>query len=171
MLATEPIGSIPRPQQLLDAVQAQTEGRITETELDAVYDDAVRETITAFEETGSPVVTDGEQRKPSFATYPIAGLKALAPDGLLNDFVALNNRVLARFSPGERGRLGVHTCPGGDQDSTHSADVDYADLLPSLFQLEVGSFYLQLASESEPGRACWSSSPVSFDRGRRCSSE
>ena len=261
MLATEPIGSIPRPQQLLDAVQARAEGGISETELDAAYDDAVRKTIASFEETGSPVVTDGEQRKPSFATYPIAGLVSLAPDGvvipfadghtrqlprltagpfryqtyagtylesarpyargpmkqavisasalsllypadgidgysreaflddlvsgaeadirsclaagahkvqidftegrlavkldpskgLLNDFVALNNRVLERFSPGERGRIGVHTCPGGDQDSTHSADVDYADLLPSLFQLEVGSFYLQLASEQEPG--------------------
>ena len=28
----------------------------------------------------------------------------------------------------ERRRLGVHTCPGGDCDSTHSADVDYAEL-------------------------------------------
>jgi methionine synthase II (cobalamin-independent) len=262
VLATEPIGSIPRPQRLLDAVQAHAAGRSSQAELDAAYDDAVRETIAAFEETGSPVVTDGEQRKPSFATYPIAELEALAPDGvvipfadghtrqlprltagpfryrtyagsylesarpyargpmkqaviapsalsllypadgidgyprevflddlvseaeadirsclaagahkvqidftegrlavkldpskgLLNDFVALNNRVLERFSAGERGRLGVHTCPGGDQDSTHSADVDYADLLPSLFQLEVGSFYLQLASEREPQR-------------------
>ena len=262
MLATEPIGSIPRPQELLDTVQAHAEGRVSASDLDAAYDDAVRETIAAFEATGSPVVTDGEQRKPSFATYPIAGLAALAPDGvvipfadghtrqlprltagpfryqtyagtylesarqhargpmkqavisasalsllypadgidgypreafiddlvsetqadirsclaagahkvqidftegrlavkldpskgLLDDFVALNNRVLEGFSPGERGRIGVHTCPGGDQDSTHSADVDYADLLPSLFQLEVGSFYLQLASESDPGR-------------------
>jgi methionine synthase II (cobalamin-independent) len=258
VLATEPIGSIPRPQRLLDAMQGQVSG----AELDAAYDDAVRETIAAFEETGSPVVTDGEQRKPSFATYPIAGLEALAPDGvvipfadghtrqlprltagpfryqtyagsylesarrhargpmkqavisasalsllypadgidgypreaflddlvseteadirsclaagahkvqidftegrlavkldpskgLLNDFVALNNRVLERFSAGERARIGVHTCPGGDQDSTHSADVDYADLLPGLFQLEVGNVYLQLASEREPER-------------------
>ena len=46
--------------------------------------------------------------------------------GVLRDFVALNNRVLERFSDDERARIGVHTCPGGDQDSTHSADVDYA---------------------------------------------
>src|SRR5262249_49705238 len=51
---------------------------------------------------------------------------------LLNDLVALNNRVLQRFSPEERMRIGVHTCPGGDQDSTHSADVDYGELLPTL---------------------------------------
>jgi 5-methyltetrahydropteroyltriglutamate--homocysteine methyltransferase len=55
--------------------------------------------------------------------------------------------VLERFSEEERLRMGVHSCPGGDQDATHSADVDYADLLPSLFQLHAGNFYIQLASE------------------------
>jgi 5-methyltetrahydropteroyltriglutamate--homocysteine methyltransferase len=70
---------------------------------------------------------------------------------LLQDFVDLNNRVLARFSPEERQRIGVHTCPGGDLDSTHSADVDYAELLPSLFALDAGVFYLQLASERDRG--------------------
>src|SRR4030095_13521779 len=59
-------------------------------------------------------------------------LKLDPSGGLLRDFVALNNRVLDRFSAGERARIGVHTCPGGDQDSTHSADVDYAGLLPDL---------------------------------------
>ena len=258
-LPTEPIGSIPRPKQLLEGMAAQAEGRISEAELDVLYDDAVRETIAALEETGSPVVTDGEQRKPSFATYPIAGLETLAPDGVvipfadghtrqlpvltagqfrygtyagsyleaarkhahvpmkqavisasalsllypeagidgypreaflddliaeaeadirscltagaqtvqidftegrlaikidpskgvLDSFVALNNRVLERFSDDERARLGVHTCPGGDQDSTHSADIDYAELLPALFRLEVSNFYVQLASEQD----------------------
>ena len=46
----------------------------------------------------------------------------------------------------------MHTCPGGDQDSTHSADVDYAGLLPKLFQLKAGNFYIQLASEADPER-------------------
>jgi 5-methyltetrahydropteroyltriglutamate--homocysteine methyltransferase len=32
--------------------------------------------------------------------------------------------------------------PGGDCGSTHSADVDYAGLLPSLFELQVGNFYI-----------------------------
>jgi 5-methyltetrahydropteroyltriglutamate--homocysteine methyltransferase len=71
---------------------------------------------------------------------------------LLKSFVGLNNMVLDRFSPEERKRIGIHTCPGGDQDSTHSADVDYAELLPSLFELRVGNFYIQLASEKDRAR-------------------
>jgi 5-methyltetrahydropteroyltriglutamate--homocysteine methyltransferase len=71
---------------------------------------------------------------------------------LLQSFIDLNNQVLAHFTPDERRRIGVHTCPGGDQDSTHSADVDYAELLPSLFDLNVGNFYLQLASETDRPR-------------------
>jgi 5-methyltetrahydropteroyltriglutamate--homocysteine methyltransferase len=74
-------------------------------------------------------------------------LKLDPSGGLLKDFIALNNQVLASFNDEERARLGVHTCPGGDQDSTHSADIDYAGLLPELFSLNVGSFYMQMASE------------------------
>ncbi len=77
----------------------------------------------------------------------------LDPSGaLLAQFVALNNRVLERFSAEERLRLGVHSCPGGDRDATHSADVDYAGLLPVLFRLNVTNFYLQLASEPDRER-------------------
>jgi 5-methyltetrahydropteroyltriglutamate--homocysteine methyltransferase len=258
-IPTEPIGSIPRPSSLIEGMQAAAEGRMGADELDALLTEAVRETVASFEATGSPVISDGEQRKPSFATYPIHGLEGLAPDGvvipfedghtrqlprltrgpfsyqtyaytyladaqrvatrplkqavisasalsllypqegidgysreeflsdlvreaetdirrsleqgaycvqvdftearlslkldpssgLLRDFVELNNQVLGRFSAEERGRLGVHTCPGGDQDSTHSADVDYSDLLPTLFELQAGSFYIQLASERD----------------------
>jgi len=72
--------------------------------------------------------------------------------GLLQQFIDLNNRVLAHFSAEERQRIGVHTCPGGDQDSTHSADVDYAELIPSLLKLNVGSFYMQMTSEKAPER-------------------
>ena len=43
----------------------------------------------------------------------------------------------------------MHTCPGGDRDSTHSADVDYAELLPSLFELKAGNFYVALAGEKD----------------------
>jgi 5-methyltetrahydropteroyltriglutamate--homocysteine methyltransferase len=43
----------------------------------------------------------------------------------------------------------VHTCPGSDLDSTHSADVDYAELLPGLFELKVGNFYIALAGERD----------------------
>jgi len=70
------------------------------------------------------------------------------PSGhLLNSFIDLNNLALSRFSPNERKRIGVHTCPGNDFDSTHSADVDYAELLPSLFELKASNFYIALASE------------------------
>jgi 5-methyltetrahydropteroyltriglutamate--homocysteine methyltransferase len=258
-IPTEPIGSIPRPRALVEGVEAFAAGRLTEEALEALYDDAVRETIRLFEETGSPVITDGEQSKPSFATYPIQGLDVLAPGGVtipfadghtrqlpklnaspfryatyadtylrkalayahvpvkqavisasalsllyppegvsgyareefledlireheidlrrclnggaynvqvdftegrlavkldptkgfLKSFVAVENMVLRRFSDEDRKRLGVHTCPGGDRDSTHSADVDYAELLPDLFQLEAGNFYVQLASETD----------------------
>lgn len=261
-LPTEPIGSIPRPQALLTGMSDYASGRITKDALETLYDDAVRDTIARFEALGSPVVTDGEQRKPSFATYPVHGLDNLAPDGaviafadghirqlprltagpfryaarsegylraalrhatvpvkqaviapsalsllyppdgidgydreaflddlvdeaeadirgalqagastvqldftegrlavkldpskgVLAAFVALNNRVLDRFTAEERTRIGVHTCPGGDHDSTHSLDVDYADLLPSLFELRAGVFYIQLASEPDPKR-------------------
>jgi 5-methyltetrahydropteroyltriglutamate--homocysteine methyltransferase len=261
-IPTEPIGSIPRPPWLIEAGGDLAAGRITVQAYGELADKAVRETIGQFEATGSPVITDGEQGKPSFATYPLAGLETLAPDGvvipfadghtrqlprlttgpfryarhaggylelarryahvpvkqaviaasalsllypaggidgysreafladlvreaaadvqgaldagahsvqidftegrlavkldpsgqLLRSFTDLNNRVLAGFSPGERRRIGVHTCPGGDQDSTHSADVDYAGLLPGLFSLNAGAFYIQLASEPDRPR-------------------
>ena len=260
-LPTEPIGSIPRPKELLAGLDAYAAGRVTARELDSLFEAAVKDTIRRFEETGSPIVTDGEQRKPSFATYPIAGLANLAPGGvtipfedghtrqlpvitsgpfhynvyaaeyleeakriarrplkqavisasalsllyppgglsdyprdeflddlvrdavtdirrclalgaevqidftegrlcikldpskkLLDTFVELNNRVLAAFSAEEKRHIGVHTCPGGDRDSTHSADVDYAELLPALFRLDVGKFYVQLASEPDRPR-------------------
>jgi len=255
-IPTEPIGSIPRPAELIAALQAG----VTGDELAALQQEAVRSTIVALEATGSPVVTDGEQRKPSFATYPVAGLETLAADGvvipfadghtrqlpvltagpfryrtyagsyveaarpfatrplkqavisasalsllypgdgidgyprdafvadlvdeaerdirscfaagaesvqidftegrlslkldpsggLLRSFVDLNNAVLDRFSADERSRIGVHTCPGGDHDSTHSADVDYAALLPTLFDHHAGAFFLELAGEPDP---------------------
>jgi 5-methyltetrahydropteroyltriglutamate--homocysteine methyltransferase len=72
------------------------------------------------------------------------------PSGnLLNSFVDLNNLVLSRFSTDERKLLGVHTCPGSDRDSTHSAEVDYSEFLPSLFHLKAGNFYIALAGERD----------------------
>jgi methionine synthase II (cobalamin-independent) len=69
--------------------------------------------------------------------------------GMLPHFIELNNRVLDRFTPEERVNIGVHTCPGGDRDSVHSADVPYSNLLPSLFQMNAGYFLIQFASERE----------------------
>jgi 5-methyltetrahydropteroyltriglutamate--homocysteine methyltransferase len=261
-ISTEPIGSIPRSPELLRAIAASQGKQISPEMLEDAYSEALRDTIQRLEQTGSRVITDGEQTKPSFATYPLSGLNNLAPDGvtipfadghtrqlprltqapfrygvhaasyvkaaraytrlpikqavisasalsllypangipgysresftadlineahadirgaldsgaasvqidftegrlslkldpsgnLLRNFVALNNHVLEGFTAEERLRIGVHVCPGGDHDSTHSADVDYAGLLPDLFQMNVGRFYLQMASEPDRKR-------------------
>jgi 5-methyltetrahydropteroyltriglutamate--homocysteine methyltransferase len=259
MIPTEPIGSIPRPRQLIESLnRIEASG---DPSLEPLYEEAIRDTIACFEATGSPVITDGEQRKyRSWGTYCVDGLSNIAPDGLqipfvsghtrpwprltsgpfrykryadsfldfarrythlplkqavispsalslmypakgladytrdqfiddllaehekevrsclqkgahsvqidftegrlaikldpsgnlLNSFIDLNNLALSRFSAHERQRIGIHTCPGSDRDSTHSADVDYAELLPSLFQLEVGNFYIALTEEKDP---------------------
>src|SRR5687768_11785587 len=261
MIPTEPIGSIPRPLELIDAIAGK--GNPDDPSLDPLYDAAIRDTIAQFEATGSPVISDGEQRKyHNFWTYSVDGLPNTAPDGfmipfaaghvrrmprltagpfrylrqadsyldvatryahrpvkqavispsalslmypadglpgysrdqfiadllreheveiqrclakgahkvqidftegrlaikidpsggLLHSFIDLNNLALSRFLAEDRKRIGVHTCPGGDRDSTHSAEVDYSELLPSLFELEVGSFYVALAGERDRGR-------------------
>jgi 5-methyltetrahydropteroyltriglutamate--homocysteine methyltransferase len=77
-------------------------------------------------------------------------LKLDLSGSLLNGFIELNN--LGRFSEEERSQIGVHTCPGSDRDSTHSAQVDYAELLPSLFELNAGNFYIALAGEPDRTR-------------------
>ncbi|MBN8824215.1 MULTISPECIES: cobalamin-independent methionine synthase II family protein [unclassified Spirosoma] len=262
VLPTEPVGSVPRPAYLQEAMTAFANAQISQQELDRLTNQALQETIAALEQTGSPVITDGEQAKPSFATYPITGLEGLQPNGvvipfadghtrqlpviskgpfhytttadtylkraktftnrpikqaviavsalsllypqdgidgysqesfladlvneaekeirncldagaynvqidftegrlalkldpskqLLQAFIDLNNQVLARFSPEEQARIGVHSCPGGDHDSTHSADISYDDLLPALFDLKAGNFYLEYAAEkNKPG--------------------
>ena len=259
-IPTEPIGSIPRPIPLIEAV---AEGSVTDPDSDPLYEAAVRDTIERFEATGSPVITDGEQRKyQNFWTYSVHGLSNTAPDGfkipfaaghtrrmprltqdpfrykryadayldvalkyahrplkqavispsalslmypgdeipgysrdefiadllreheteirrclqkgafkvqidftearlamkidpsghLLTTFVDLNNLALARFSAAERKVIGVHTCPGGDRDSTHSFDVDYSEFLPLLFHLNVGYFCIALAGEKDRKR-------------------
>jgi len=61
MIPTEPIGSIPRPPQLIEAVTASAGG--SDPKLTSLYEEAIKDTIERFEATGSPVITDGEQRK------------------------------------------------------------------------------------------------------------
>ena len=272
-IPTEHVGSLPRPSKLQAAYAAYDEGKIDKAALEAEQDAAVRDSIERAEATGAPIISDGEQRWSSFATYPITDTLAgtgladnLAPGGqffaifadghgrqlprltggplryktyaadtlkksigyahvpmkqaviapsmiallyplkdevpgysreqfeedivnecekdirkafeagaarvsvdftegrlatredprnpwtgagLLPHFIELNNRVFARFSAEERKKIGVHTCPGGDRDSVHSADVPYNNLLPSMFQMNAGYFLIQLASERE----------------------
>ena len=97
-IPTEPIGSIPRPLALVEAV-AKTDG--ADPALDALYDDAIRDTIARFEETGSPVITDGEQRKyHNFWTYWVHGLPNTAPDGFKIPFTAGHTRRMPQLTSG-----------------------------------------------------------------------
>src|SRR5215470_8363521 len=99
-ISTEPIGSIPRPPDLLAAMEAHTAGKMSDCQFHAAEEAAVKETIRLLEETGSPVLTDGEQTKPSFATYPLTGLGNLAPDGVIIPFADGHTRQLPRLTAG-----------------------------------------------------------------------
>src|SRR5271165_6144968 len=99
-IPTEPIGSIPRPQKLITAFAQYERGSLSQEEFESICSEAVRETIEKFEATGSPVITDGEQTKPSFATYPIHGLANLAPDGVTIPFADGHTRQLPRLVSG-----------------------------------------------------------------------
>lgn len=272
-IPTEPVGSLPRPAKLQEAYAAYDAGTIDKSALEAEQDAAVKDTIERSEATGEPIISDGEQRWSSFATYSITDTLAgtgLAPSlgpggqyfaifadghnrqlptlvrppfeyvnyaadslrksivyaskpmkqavispsmmallyplkdpvegysradfeaklidecerdirmafqagavrvsvdftegrlatredprnpwtgaGLLPHFVELINGVMARFEAAERVNIGIHTCPGGDRDSVHSADVPYNNLLPEMFKINAGYFLIQLASERD----------------------
>jgi methionine synthase II (cobalamin-independent) len=273
-IPTEPVGSLPRPAKLQAAYADYDAGKISKEQLEAEQDEAVKDSISRGEATGAPIISDGEQRWSSFATYAITDTLAgtgladklageggqyfaifadghnrqlprltggpfryktyaadtlaksivfatkpmkqavIAPSmlallyplkeevsgysreefendlvnecekdirqafatgaarvsidftegrlatradprnpwtgaGMLPHFIELNNRVLERFTPEERVNIGIHTCPGGDRDSVHSADVPYSDLLPSLFAMNAGYFLIQFASERD----------------------
>src|SRR5690349_18250539 len=106
-IPTEPIGSIPRPAQLLDAVRGFREGRVSKAQLDTAVTAALRDTIARFEATDSPIITDGEQAKPSFATYPVHGSSNIAPDGISIPFADGHTRQLPRLTNGPF-RYAVH---------------------------------------------------------------
>ena len=97
-IPTEPIGSIPRPQRLLDALD-RVDG--ADRSLDPLYEEAVRDTVRCFEATGSPVVTDGEQRKfHNFWTYCVHGLRNTGPEGFKIPFAAGHVRRMPRLTSG-----------------------------------------------------------------------
>src|ERR1700684_1707930 len=96
---TEPIGSIPRPAELVEGLGAFSTGDLGVDELNVLFDRALKDTIKRFEATGSPVITDGEQTKPSFATYPINGL-ALDPGGVVIPFADGHTRQLPVLTKG-----------------------------------------------------------------------
>src|SRR5712692_3766901 len=100
ILPTEPIGSIPRPPELLNAIREYESGKISGASLERAYDLATEETIRKFEATGSPIITDGEQRKPSFATYPVAGGRNIVSGGLVVNFSDKHTRTLPKLTAG-----------------------------------------------------------------------
>ena len=73
----------------------------TDPRLDPLYEEAIRDTIERFEATGSPVITDGEQRKyHNFWTYCVHGLPNTAPDGFKIPFAAGHVRRMPRLTAG-----------------------------------------------------------------------
>ncbi len=272
-IPTELVGSLPRSEKLQDAYQDLDDGKIEASDLEKLQEEAAEDSIKRLEETGETLVTDGEQRESSFATYPITTTLAgtglapnLAGDGqffaifddghhrqlprltggpfryqtyaseyveknkkiaakgvkqaviapsmlmllyplegeldgysreqflddlcdevekdirqcfaagaervsidftegrlankndsrnpwtnkdMLQEFIDLNNRVIDRFSPEERKNIGIHTCPGGDNDSVHSKEVPYEKLLSKMFGLNAGYFLIQCSSEED----------------------
>ena len=97
-IPTEPIGSIPRPPELIEAVARKG---MDDPSLDPLYDEAIRDTIERFGATGSPVITDGEQRKyHNFWTYCVHGLPNTAPDGFKIPFAAGHTRRMPRLTSG-----------------------------------------------------------------------
>src|SRR5690349_10760572 len=97
-LPTEPIGSIPRPPDLLAAL---AELGSDHPSIEPLYAEAIRDTIRRFEESGSPVITDGEQRKyHNFWTYCVHGLANTSPDGFKIPFAAGHTRRMPQLTAG-----------------------------------------------------------------------
>src|SRR5205823_6913499 len=63
------IGSWPRPRWMRRAIQGYVEQRIGEDEFQEAGDDAVRLAVAAQLRAGVDVVTDGEQRRDSYASF------------------------------------------------------------------------------------------------------
>src|SRR5688572_25334698 len=97
-IPTEPIGSIPRPITLIELLH---EVASDDPRLNPLYEDAIRDTVARFEATGSPVVSDGEQRKyHNFWTYPVHGLANTSADGFKIPFAAGHVRRMPRLTSG-----------------------------------------------------------------------
>lgn len=73
--------------------------------------------------------------------------------GLLLHVIELHNRPGALLRRGAR-ETGIHTRPGGDRDSVHSADVHHNNPLPEMFRINAGYFLIRLASEHDEDQVC-----------------
>ncbi|KAI5815777.1 hypothetical protein BZA77DRAFT_72227 [Pyronema omphalodes] len=134
---------------LLYPLDGEIEGYTREEFVKDLVDECEKDIRKCFE-AGVPRVsidfTEGRLACKNDPRNPWTGKK------MLQTFIDLNNKVLDRFSADERRNIGIHTCPGGDCDSVHSKDVDYAELLPSMFQINAGYFLIQLSTESDRSR-------------------
>ncbi|MCJ1676241.1 hypothetical protein MTF65_02465 [Streptomyces sp. APSN-46.1] len=99
-IPTEPIGSLPRPRALLDAIASHAEGRLSAAELEKQQDQAIVDTLARLEKLGCEVLVDGDQAKPSSITYPLRGLTTLAPDGVIIPYADGHTRQLPRLTTG-----------------------------------------------------------------------
>ena len=131
---------------LLYPLQGSVDGYSKEQFVNDLVDECERDIRKCFEAGAKRVsidFTEGRLAPRKDPKNPWTGAN------LLQTFVDLNNKVLDRFSAKERKDIGIHTCPGGDCDSTHSADVDYHELLPKMFEMNAGYFLIQCASEKD----------------------
>ena len=101
-IPTELVGSLPRPMALQEAYADYDAGKIDFAQLQAAQDAAAADSIHRLEATGEPIVTDGEQRESSFATYPITD--TLAGTGLA-DNLAGDGQYFAIFDDGHHRQL------------------------------------------------------------------
>ncbi len=101
-IPTELVGSLPRPMKLQQAYADHDEGKINWEQLVAAQDEAAADSIRRLEETGEPIVTDGEQRESSFATYPLT--HTLAGTGL-GPHLAGDGQFFAIFDDGHHRQL------------------------------------------------------------------
>ena len=148
-MATKPLKQAviaPSMLALLYPLDGEVKGYTREQFLSDLVDQCEKDIRGAFKAGAKRVsidFTEGRLACRNDPNNPWTGRK------MLGQFIDLNNRVLDRFTPQERKNIGIHTCPGGDCDATHSADVDYAELLPSMFKMNAGYFLMQLSSEKD----------------------
>ncbi|HYZ00509.1 MAG TPA: 5-methyltetrahydropteroyltriglutamate--homocysteine methyltransferase, partial [Candidatus Binatia bacterium] len=117
-IPTENVGSLPRPSKLQAAYANYDAGQITKDQLEVEQDEAVRDSISRMEAAGAPIVSDGEQRWSSFATYPVTD--TLAGTGLAPN-LAPGGQYFAIFADGHYRQLPRLTA-GPFRYQTYAAD-------------------------------------------------
>ncbi|MEJ7833881.1 MAG: hypothetical protein WKF79_13260, partial [Nocardioides sp.] len=148
-IATKPIKQAvisPSMMMLLYPLEGEIEGYPRQQFLDDVCDEVEKDIRQCFEAGAARVsidFTEGRLANKNDGRNPWTG------KDMLQEFIDLNNQVLDRFSPEERANIGIHTCPGGDNDSVHSKEVPYELLLSKMFQLNAGYFLIQCASQDD----------------------